>query len=219
MAYSLEDESVDHTTATRAALLTSARALVAHLTRTLPPQPLPSPDDVFTAPPRVAAVLAPIYALGDRPHLLFTRRAPTLTSHSGEISFPGGARDAGDSTILDTALRESREELGIAPANVTMLGYLPPVFTVVSNFLINPVVGWLGELSGELSGELTPNPAEVAEVIEAPLVELADPAIFHVEQWMRGGVTHPVYFYQLGEYRIWGATARVLHHLFACLPT
>lgn len=217
MASPVEDESADSPNTertSRAALLASAPALLAYLTATLSPADLPPPEDVFSAPPRAAAVLVPLYARDDQPHVLFTRRAPTLSTHSGEISFPGGAGDRDDRDAVATALRESFEELGIIPASVTALGHLPPVFTVVSNFLIRPVVGWLGEPPATLE----PNPAEVAEVIEAPLARLADPAIFHIEQWRRGGVLHPVYFYQLGAYRIWGATGRILHQLLSSLP-
>ena len=79
---------------------------------------------------------------------------------------------------------------------------------------MQPIVGWLG---GGLPA-LAPNPDEVAEVIEAPLTALADPAIFHEEQWMRGGSAHTVRFYDLGAHRIWGMTAHILHTLLALLP-
>lgn len=219
------------TTSERVALLTSGRALVAHLAGTLASPTAPQAPPVVSAPetpelpsppafppaltgPRAAGVLVPLYARDDRPYLLFTRRSSTLASHSGEISFPGGARDPGDASLIATALREAQEELGITEARVQVLGLLEPVFTTVSNFLMTPVVGWLGETPMPLA----PNPAEVAELIEAPLDALADPAIFHVEHWVRQGLPHAVYFYDLGPYRIWGATARVLHQLLALLP-
>src|SRR5579871_4039253 len=91
-------------------------------------------------------------------------------------------------------------------ALVTLLGTLEPVVTVVSNFTIVPIVGLLP--TGP--GFLRPNPAEVDEIIEAPLADLADPAIFHAEEWMRGGQPHQVYFFDYGPTRIWGATARML---------
>lgn len=164
--------------------------------------------------PRDAGVLLPLYAREGHPYLLFTRRAPTLRSHSGEISFPGGSRETADATLAATALREAGEELHIMPEHVRVIGQLEPVFTVVSNFLITPVVGWLGE--GPIA--VTPNPGEVAEVIEAPLGALADPAIFHLERWTRNGRQIPVYFYDLGPHRIWGATGRILYQLLALLP-
>jgi len=206
--------------APRDTLLTDAEALADYLAIHLQAADAPpAASAVYTlpplsTPPRAAGVLLPLYARDRQPYLLFTRRAPTLSSHSGEISFPGGSRDATDPTVSAAALREAYEELRIAPERVAVLGQLEPVFTAVSNFLITPVVGWLGE--GPIAVE--PNPDEVAEVIEAPLAALADPAIFHVEHWTRDGRQVPVYFYDLGPHRIWGATGRILYQLLALLP-
>lgn len=155
---------------------------------------------------RVAAVLAPLYLRDGRPHLLFTRRAATLNAHRGEISFPGGSHEPADGALASTALREAEEEIGLAPERVTLLGQLAPVVTVVSNFTIVPFVGVLPNGPGLLR----PNPEEVDEIIEAPLAALADPAIFHSEEWLRGGQPHTVYFFDYGPHRIWGATARML---------
>jgi 8-oxo-dGTP pyrophosphatase MutT (NUDIX family) len=202
----------------RAVLLSRATALVDYLAAVLPPLGVSTPADLDLAedmqPPRAAGVLVPLYARAGRPHLLFTRRSPALSHHSGQISFPGGSWDPGDDSLAATALRETYEELGIVPEQVQVVGALTTVFTVVSNFLITPIVGWLGE--GPVT--LAPNPTEVAEVIEAPLAALADPAIFHAEEWVRDGRPHPVYFYDFGPYRIWGATARILHELLGLLP-
>ncbi|HEU5439836.1 MAG TPA: CoA pyrophosphatase [Ktedonobacterales bacterium] len=165
-------------------------------------------------PPREAAVLAPLYSRDGRPHLIFTVRSLDLASHRGEISFPGGSRDPGDETIGTTALREAREELGLDPARIELLGSLPLVFAGPSNFVVTPFVGWLGEGLPEL----TPSPAEVAEVIDAPLAALADPAIYHTEIWQRFGQPHLLHFYDFGPYRIWGATGRMLRSLLDLLP-
>ncbi len=162
---------------------------------------------------RIAAVLAPLYLRDGRPHLLFTRRAATLKAHRGEISFPGGSHDPTDATLADTALREAQEEIGLAPERVTLLGALEPVVTVVSNFTIVPFVGLLPNGPGVLR----PNPLEVDEIIEASLADLADPAIFHAEEWVRGGQPHLVYFFDYGSTRIWGATARMLLSLLDLL--
>jgi 8-oxo-dGTP pyrophosphatase MutT (NUDIX family) len=162
---------------------------------------------------RAAAVLAPLYLREGRPHLLFTRRAETLKAHRGEISFPGGSRDPADGALERTALREAQEEIGLAPERVELLGLLSPVWTVVSNFTILPFVGVLPDGPGELRL----NQAEVAGLIEAPLAELANPAIFHLEEWVRGGIKRPVYFYDYGPHRIWGATARMLFELLELL--
>ena len=200
---------------TRADLLADAGALVTYLAARLAvPVAGAASSPSLPGMPRAAGVLLPLYAREGRPYLLFTRRAPTLRAHSGEISFPGGSQDATDASLAATALREAFEELRLPPERVTVLGQLEPVFTVVSNFLITPVTGWLGD--GPIAVE--PNPAEVAEVIEAPLAALADPAIFHVERWTRNGRQVPVYFYDLGPNRIWGATGRIVAQFFALLP-
>lgn len=197
------------------ALLTERLAAPTHPETSDPAAPFgTSPaEDAPPTVPRAAGVLVPLYARGGAPHLLFTRRAATLPSHRGEISFPGGGRDPEDHTLVETALREAWEELGIDRDRVRVLGLLAPVFTVVSNFLITPVVGWLGDEPLAL----TPNPSEVAEVIEAPLAALADPAIFHAERWIRQGHAHEVYFYDLGPHRIWGATGRVVRQFLNLL--
>ncbi len=162
---------------------------------------------------RRAAVLLPFFAYEHEPALAFIRRASTLRAHSGEIAFPGGKPDPGEAFPVVTALREAQEEIGLEPARVEVLGVLAPVFTVVSNYLITPVVGYLPHGPGTLSLQ----PSEVAEVILAPLHALSDPAIAHTEEWTRGDTTRTVYFYDYGPYRIWGATGRILSALLATL--
>ena len=162
---------------------------------------------------REAAVLLGLFDYAGQTHLAFVRRAATLRSHSGEIAFPGGAVDPGDDSVIMTALREAREEIGLDPARVEVLGVLPPGFTAVSNFVIIPVVAFLPQGLGALSLQ----EAEVTELILASLQGLADPAIFRTEEWTRGGVTRTVYFYEYGSYTIWGATARMLNALLQVL--
>ena len=92
---------------------------------------------------------------------------------------------------------------------------MPPVFTVVSNFLITPVIAYLPRGLGSLHLQAS----EVDELLLLPLYGLADPAILHTEEWMRAGVARTVYFYDYGPYRIWGATARMLNALLELLTT
>jgi 8-oxo-dGTP pyrophosphatase MutT (NUDIX family) len=162
-----------------------------------------------------SAVLVPIFVHEGEISLIFIRRASTLRTHSGEIAFPGGKVDPEDSSPKMTALREVEEELGITPERIEVLGLLKPVFTVVSNYLITPVVGYLPQGPGTFKIQQS----EVAELIIIPLQTLQDPAIFHTEQWTRAEVSRTIYFYDYGSYRIWGATGRILHALLQRLPT
>lgn len=162
---------------------------------------------------RKAAVLIGLFEEGGETYLAFIRRASTLRAHSGEIAFPGGAVDLSDASPVVTALREAQEEIGLNPSRVEVVGVMPPVFTVVSNFLITPVVAYLPRGPGLLELQ----ESEVAELILLPLQGLADPAIFHSEEWVRAGVPRTVYFYDYGPYRIWGATARILNGLLELL--
>ncbi len=155
---------------------------------------------------RKAAVLIALFEQEHVLHIAFIRRATTLRSHSGEIAFPGGGVDATDTSPAMTALREAYEEIGLEPAFVEVLGVLPPVFTVVSNYLITPIVAYLPQGLGEIRLQAS----EVTELLLVPLPALADPAIAHTELWSRGGMTRTVYFYDHGSYRIWGATGRIL---------
>ncbi|HEV2582036.1 MAG TPA: CoA pyrophosphatase, partial [Ktedonobacteraceae bacterium] len=162
---------------------------------------------------RKAAVLICLFDQNAESRLVFIRRATTLRSHSGEIAFPGGSVDHQDASFAMTALREAQEEIGLDPARVELLGIMPPVFTVVSNFLITPVVAYLPRGPGELRLQ----PSEVDELLIFPLEGLANPAIYHTEEWTRGGVARTVYFFDYGSNRIWGATARMLNALLDVL--
>lgn len=162
---------------------------------------------------RKAAVLLGLFEFEGELHLVFIRRATTLRSHSGEIAFPGGGNEGEDSSPIMTALREAHEEIGLDLTKIEILGLLHPVFTVVSNYLILPVVAFLPEGLGMLKLQIS----EVTETLVAPLRGLSNPAIFHTEEWMREGQTRTVYFYDYGTYRIWGATARILNELLTVI--
>ncbi|TMB87760.1 MAG: CoA pyrophosphatase [Chloroflexi bacterium] len=162
---------------------------------------------------RKAAVLLGLFDQEGEPTILFIRRSSTLRAHSGEIAFPGGGVDQTDSSPIMAALREAQEEIGLDPARVEVLGVLQPVFTVVSNYLVIPVVAFLPRGLGTLQLQ----ESEVTEIILAPLHDLTNPDIFHTEEWMRVGRTRTVYFYDYGSYRIWGVTARILNELLETL--
>lgn len=162
---------------------------------------------------RNAAVLITLFDENDQTYISFIRRASTLRAHSGEIAFPGGASDVSDVSPIVTALREAHEEIGLTPTRVEVLGIMPTVFTVVSNFLITPVVAYLPEGPGTLRMQ----ESEVSEIIFLPLQGLANPAIYHTEQWVRENVPNTVSFFDYGAYRIWGATAHMLMMLLELL--
>lgn len=139
----------------------------------------------------------------DEPTLLFTKRTETVRDHKGEISFPGGARHPEDPDLLTTALRETREELGISPDAFEVLGALPPTHTMVSGYVIAPFVGRLRERP-----RIAPSPVEIAEVLELPISRL-----FEVEREVEAvGGLHPTMFvYDVDGHVVWGATGRIVH--------
>jgi 8-oxo-dGTP pyrophosphatase MutT (NUDIX family) len=168
----------------------------------------PRSADVHDA--REAAVLVPIVAVPE-PTLIFTVRTDTLPTHKGQISFPGGSLDAADASPLDAALRETQEEIGLDPTSVRVLGELDALPTFVSGFVVTPVVGWLDE-----PPKLTPNPAEVAEVLWTPISDLVEesreePGFRHGER------TYPTEAWIWNDHVIWGVTARLLRSFLQLL--
>jgi 8-oxo-dGTP pyrophosphatase MutT (NUDIX family) len=141
---------------------------------------------------------------------VFTERSAGLSRHSGQISCPGGSREPEDATLVDTALRETEEELGVPATEVHVLGQLPEVHVQVSNFLITPVVGFL-----PYQPHFVPDPREVATVLEVPLAHLQDPATLREEEWEVRGGRRNVAFYQFDRFQIWGATGRVIELFLA----
>lgn len=160
-----------------------------------------------------AAVLVPIVREpGQADRLLFTERRHDLSTHAGQIAFPGGKRDAEDADAAATAVRETTEELGIEPASIEVLGLLDDVPTP-TRFVITPVVA---TLRGPLA--LSPNAAEVASVFAAELAALADPARYTsngTREFL--GVTYDMHEYRWEPHRIWGATARMVYQLMMLL--
>ena len=169
-----------------------------------------TPISVRVDEARAAAVLIPIVGEDD-PSLIFTVRTDTLPSHKGQISFPGGSIDVDDKSHAQAALREAHEELGIEPAVVEVLGELDAVPTFVSGYVIHPIVGWLRSRPG-----LTPNPAEVARVLEVPIKDLVED-IRAAPGFRHGGFTFPTEAWIWHDNVIWGATARVLRLLLYSL--
>ena len=159
---------------------------------------------------RAAAVLIPIYP-GPEPTLIFTVRSETLPSHKGQISFPGGSIDPEDASPEAAALREAQEEIGLDPAEVEVVGRLDDMPTFVSGYVVSPVVGVL-----DSRPELTPNPAEVAHVLEIPLEDLVDD-VRREPGFSERGRTYPTEAWVWNEHVIWGVTARLLRELLGVL--
>ncbi len=158
---------------------------------------------------KCAAVLVPLLKEQGEWHLLFTRRTEHVESHKGQVSFPGGACDPGETTPEETALREAAEEIGLGPARVRVLGRLPPMITV-THFRVTPVVGVI-----EWPAVLRVSTIEVARVFTIPLTWLADPQNRWEFYRPDRGVLLAYHPYD-GEL-LWGATARMTLMLLEAL--
>jgi 8-oxo-dGTP pyrophosphatase MutT (NUDIX family) len=151
-----------------------------------------------------AAVLIGVVERPDGPALLLTQRTEHLKDHAGQISFPGGRVEAQDHSIEAAALREAKEEIGLDPARVEVLGGLAP-YDTITGFRIHPVVGWI-----EPPIELRPDRFEVADVFEVPLHFVIDPANHRRQSYRRGALTRAYYVLPYQGRFIWGATAGIL---------
>jgi 8-oxo-dGTP pyrophosphatase MutT (NUDIX family) len=158
-----------------------------------------------------AAVLLPLFGWPERPALVFTERRADLRSHAGEISFPGGRRDPGE-TYLEAALREAHEEIALEPAGVEIVGALPPISTFVTSYKVHPFVGLI-----DAASSLRANPTEVEAVLRLELSELRKG--YAMRRLVRRGVPIRTPTYVVGEHLIWGATARILGELLARLES
>ena len=151
-----------------------------------------------------AAVLVPVVARDGELNLLFTQRTEHLAAHAGQISFPGGGVEAADASHIETALRETEEEIGLARRHVNVLGALP-AYELATGFRITPVVGWI-----EAPFETRPDPYEVAEIFEIPLAHFLDVQRYRrCEYHFNGRHRYYVAIPYAGRY-IWGATAGML---------
>jgi 8-oxo-dGTP pyrophosphatase MutT (NUDIX family) len=159
---------------------------------------------------RAAAVLVPVVSHDDMLTVLFTRRTAHLHDHAGQISFPGGRAEGGESP-RETALRETAEEIGLDAGRVEVLGHLNE-YTTVTGYRVTPVVGLV-----QRPFELKPDDFEVAEVFEVPLAFLLDPANHQRNQLIHEGLERHYYAMPYEQYYIWGATAGMLMNFYAFL--
>ena len=164
-----------------------------------------------------AAVLAPIYRDADgRLRFVFIRRSP-FGRHGGQIAFPGGRREPEDADLLATALRESEEEIGLSRRLVTVLTELPVIETVATGFRVAP---FLGRLAGE-PPVWQRQESEIDEILEVPFDDLLRPEAHAVEFWQLPDwpQAREIPFYWIGEYKLWGATYRIVGSIFDWLRT
>lgn len=165
------------------------------------------PDQVIAVPNmRDAAVLVPFLDGPSGLELILVKRGSTAPAHADEIAFPGGICDVDDPDPITTALREAEEEVGLARADVEVIGSLERVSTVATAFAVTPVVGWVGAVR-----EWVPQPGEIDAVLRVPLRDLVDPDAYHSETWVRP--EWEVHFFEIEGETIWGLTARILNGL------
>jgi 8-oxo-dGTP pyrophosphatase MutT (NUDIX family) len=155
-------------------------------------------------PTRQGGVLIVLYLQDGQNNLVLTRRRDDLQSHAGQISFPGGQREDGES-LQATAIREAQEEIGIKPSNLSILGHLECMYIPPTDYEVYPFVAWhTGRPQFRAQVE------EVAEILEVPLGHLLDPDNHYEELWEIRGFLVQVPYYLVGPHKVWGATAMIL---------
>ncbi|MGB7244592.1 MAG: CoA pyrophosphatase [Sulfitobacter sp.] len=153
---------------------------------------------------RAAGVLVPIVKRAGQLEVLLTKRSSALKHHPGQIAFPGGKQDEGDSDVVAAALREAHEEIGLPPDLVEILGTLPAHETV-TGFVVTPVIGLVRD-----DFDIVPEPGEVDEVFSVPLDHLLKKDNYSIQSRRWRGQMRAYFTVPYGPYYIWGATARML---------
>lgn len=154
---------------------------------------------------REAAILIPYYKENDQEYIILTRRTHELNHHGGQIAFPGGAYDDKDQDLWTTALRETQEEIGLSPDDITLVKKLNQQITP-TGFRVTPFVGKIKEPQ-----RLKPNPTEISEVFSVPLDHLRNPTHLELKTVTYKGKEFPDPHFHYQDYVIWGMTGRVLY--------
>lgn len=168
----------------------------------------------FPTPPTRAAILVPFLSVNDHWSLLFIRRTLSNDPHSGQVAFPGGRMESEDLTPEATSLREAQEEIGLSPADVEVIGKLPPLLTV-TNYEIHPIVGMI-----PYPYLFQPSPSEVQKIFTIPLNWLANPLNYRIEERLLPppvGRIPTIYYQPYQGEILWGASAQIVHTLLNLL--
>jgi 8-oxo-dGTP pyrophosphatase MutT (NUDIX family) len=173
------------------------KSLIRGKLRALPPRRLTAGFD------REAAVLMPVFESEGEPHFLLTRRTEEVSTHKGQVSFPGGMRHDGE-RMEQTALRETFEEVGIGSDKIEILGRYHDYLSVTS-YRVVPFAGYV-----DTPFQIVPHVGEVAEVLRVPFRIFDDPNRLRIEQMYRSGRIMDVYYYWYESHEIWGLTARII---------
>ncbi len=159
-----------------------------------------------------SAVLIPIYQDGGQHHIVFIRRTETVKTHKGQISFPGGTREINDGTLLDTAIRESCEEIGLLSEDIEILGELDDEVTTTSNYIVTPFVAMI-----PWPYSFVINMGEVDEIIRVPVAALLEKDCLKPDiEFLNGKEVESCAYHYEGNV-IWGATARILNKLLGII--
>ena len=151
-----------------------------------------------------AAVLILLYSEDNEIYFFLTKRTDALENHKGQISLPGGTQE-GNEKLIDTALRETREEIGINKTSISIIGTITPLFVPVTGFMIYPFIGYsLNKLDPK------PDPVEVAAIFSVNISDLLNKENRTIEQRSIGGYDVQVPYFKLNDYQVWGATSMIL---------
>ncbi len=163
-------------------------------------------QQIFDSKRIPSAIVLPLFYKNNEYWILFIKRTEIVEHHKGQISFPGGRRDPEDRSLLDTALRELDEEIGVPPEAVEILGELDDSLTLTSNYIISPLIGTI-----PYPYEYKPDTKEIAYLIEIPISALLEKSCLKEEHDFTDGINNTLYYYTYQNEVIWGATARILN--------